>query len=150
MKSPLSLDAKKAVLQTRYYDRRALSAISDSPTFKFTSVAWGKGYIELDESGRPYVGDIPVNVDSLEGEFFRNEPVLNYANGITSIRATLPAGTVAEGDAKEFTTLLLLDDESDDETGGDMGVVAVMVCLPVWVDENRSLVVEASLETNIA
>ncbi|UTZ44610.1 hypothetical protein [Vibrio campbellii] len=129
---------ESAALMDRYYDRRALSSISEVPFFKFDAVAWGKGFVTYDENGKPVVTTIPTNVSEIEGEFHRNKPLLSYTNGIITLRASISVGELPVGVNEEFTALYATDDEG--------GVIAAFAVQPIWMNNKRSLVVEGTLE----
>ncbi|WP_318491896.1 hypothetical protein [Photobacterium leiognathi] len=140
LKSIVLDDAK---LLNRYYDKRALSSLpqhSGQP-FRFGQVQWADDLIEMID-GKPSVKPISATLASLQNVFHSNDAVFTYKNGEIFVRATIPSGTIAEGDSKQFSALGFLDNENE--------LIAVCVTQPVWVYSDRSLVVEATIRTNIA
>jgi len=130
-----------AQLMTRYYERRAQASINLISDFKLGQVVWGDGF-EDTVDGQPSVATIPLDTAAIPDIFLTNDPIYTYANGRITIRAVLPAGSVAEGTQSKFTALGVLDDQG--------GLVAVLASTPIWINDKRSLVVEGYIDTNIA
>ena len=132
------VNMESAALMDRYYDRRALSSISETPFFHFTDAVWGNGFISYNENGKPVVDEIPLTVTEIQGEFHRSKPALSYLNGAITVRATIPVGGLENDANEEFSALYLLDDEQ--------GIIAVFAITPMWLNARKSLVVEGILE----
>lgn len=132
-----------ALLLNAYYDKRALSSLPqfDGIPFRFGKVQWADDLIEMID-GKPSVKPIPATLASLKNVFHSNDAVFTYKDGQILVRATIPSGTIPAGDSKQFSALGFLDTEN--------ALLAVCVTQPVWVYDDRSLVVEAVIKTNIA
>ncbi|WP_419238313.1 hypothetical protein ACN08P_23085 (plasmid) [Photobacterium leiognathi subsp. mandapamensis] len=140
VKSIVLDDAK---LLNRYYDKRALSSLPQHSglPFRFGKVQWADDLIEM-VNGKPSVKPISATLARLQNVFHSNDAVFTYKNGEVFVRATIPSGTIDAGDSKQFSALGFLDNAGD--------LIAVCVTQPVWVYADRSLVVEATIRTNIA
>lgn len=127
----------------RFFERRAISAISPIPFFKFGEVVWGGGHVNRINDELVIDSPLPniVNNSNIIGEFARTEAVYTY-DPITKLikgQATIAKGSLPAEVNAEFTTLYILD--------GEYGVVALAVGMPVIMNRTRGMTVEFTLDT---
>ena len=141
-----SAETSKGQLLARYFHRRAQSAISPTPTFRFGSVQFGLGF--LDGSTSPAtVGDIPMDstVSDITNVYTDVAPAYLYDEGTyqTRIRAEIPhgaAGIPAGGVDVNVACIL-------DEAGEAIIMIASQLTV---INSGRAYVVTAVIETNLA
>lgn len=135
----------KAVLLKRYFARRAISAISETPFFKLVSVRFGYGF--LDVSTNPAtVKYIPLTatVNDITNVYTDRTPTFTY-DEVTNqirIRAEIPAG--GEGIPPEGVNVnacAILDETEE--------AVAFLVSQLIVVNSDRGYLVTGTIETNL-
>lgn len=127
----------------RFFERRAISAISAVPFFKFGRVAWGAGHVNRINDVLVIDSPLPeiVTDTGIIGEFARTEAVYTYdpEKKLIKGQATIAKGSLPAGVNAEFTTLYILD--------GEGGVIALAVGMPVIMNRTRGITVEFTLDT---
>ncbi|HDS1207881.1 TPA: hypothetical protein QDZ84_002908 [Shewanella algae] len=135
----------KGVLLARYFDRRAVSSISQVPNFKLTSVQFGYGY--LDTSTDPAkIKPIPLTATKADitNVYIDNRPSFTYDENTHQIkvRTEIPAGaeTIPEAGAN-VNVACILDDMGE--------AVAMLVGQLTVVNRDRGYLVTGTIETNL-
>lgn len=127
-------------VMNRLFERRAESACSAVPFFKFNKVAWGSGYVREIDGALTVDSNLPSDIFEITGEFARTNAIFTYDPVLKriNIEASIAQGQLNEGVNALFTALYVLDDAE--------GVVAIAVCMPVYVTKERGLSVKFTLE----
>lgn len=136
----MAIVLENSTLLNAYYDQRALSSLPNGyePYFQFGQVEWGYDFIEtVDDS--PSVTEIDLDTASIDNVFATTAAAYSYVNGNIVISASLPSGTIADGDSVQFSCIGVKD------TNGNL--IAVAATQPVWLYSERSLAVEIVINT---
>jgi hypothetical protein len=135
----------RGVLLAAYFNRRALSMISATPTFKLKSVQFGAGF--LDTSVSPaLVKEIPITAvkSDITNVYTDNSPTFFYDSTLkqVKVRTEIPVGAagIPAGGANVNVACIL------DEQGN---AVAMLAGQPTVVNTERGYVVTGIIETEL-
>ncbi len=131
---------QNTALLNAYYDQRALSSLPNGyePFFQFGQIDWAYDLIE-EIDGKPSAMEIDLDSLGVANVFYTSEANYSYINGNIVITATLPAGTLAEGESQQFSCVCIKDTNDNP--------IAIAVTQPVWVYSDRGLSIEIIINT---
>ena len=137
---------KKIVLETsallnKYYDDRALSSLPNGypAYFQFGDLDWGFDLIET-INGKPSCLPIPLDKTNIEQKFHTSKANYSYIGGNIIITASLPAGTLKEGEQYQFSCVGIKNVQNN-------GLLGVAVTQPVWIYADRGISIEIVIKT---
>lgn len=135
----------KGVLLARYFDRRAISSISQNPSFKLASVQFGYGF--LDTSTEPaQVKPVPLTATKADitNVYIDRRPLFTYDENThqIKIRCEIPASdeSIPESGVNVNVACVL------DDTGE---AVAMLVGQLTVVNRDRGYLVTGIIETDL-
>ncbi len=131
---------QNTALLNAYYDQRALSSLPNGyePFFQFGQIDWAYDLIEQIDD-KPSAMAIDLDATAINGVFYTSDANYSYINGNIVITATLPAGTLPEGEQQQFSCVAVKDVQGN--------VVAIAVTQPVWVYSDRGISIEIVIKT---
>lgn len=135
----------RAVLLARYFDRRALSMISASPSFRLKSVQFGYGF--LDTSTTPaLVTDIPLTATKADITNVYIDPAPSFFYDSTlkqvKIRTEIPAGAAGiPANGVNVNIACILDEQGQ--------AVAMLAGQLTVVNSDRGYIVTGIIETDL-
>ncbi len=132
---------ENSTLLNKYYDERAQSSLPNQDAyFQFGSLDWGYDLIsENDDGVYEAESDIDLDLESIENVFYTGDATYNYVNGQIVIIATIPAGTITDGESNLFSCIGIKDNQDQ--------LIAVAVTQPMYVYSSRSVTVEITITT---
>jgi hypothetical protein len=135
----------RGVLLDAYFNQRALSMISLTPTFRLKTVQFGYGFLDTSTSP-PLVTDIPVTATkaNITNVYIDNAPTFLYDATLRQIkiRTEIPAGAAGiPVNGANVNIACILDDKGN--------AVAMLAGQPAVVNSDRGYIVTGIIETDI-
>ncbi|MGL5905110.1 MAG: hypothetical protein ACRCZA_00095 [Shewanella sp.] len=141
----MASEPSRGVLLARYFDQRALSMISASPSFRLGAVLFGYGFVD-DSVNPPLVDVIPITAtkNDITAVYTDTSPTYFY-NAQThqiNIRCEIPAGAAGiPANGANVNVACILDEQGQ--------AVAMLAGQPSTVNKDRGYVVTGIIESNI-